>query len=109
MLLVAYFLNRAIKSNVCVRRENQFNQTMDSLNRDLLLLSKKQGLHPEEFKREIAFLSRVLDSSEAVRNFYNTTEVIDINRYKIIHKPFLIEKLATEKYIRPFIFFFIKN
>jgi len=109
MLLVAYFLNRAIKSNVCVRRENQFNQTMDSLNRNLLLLNKKEELHPEEFKREISFLSRVLDSSEAVRNFYNATEVIDINRYKIINKQFLIEKLATEKYIRPFIFFYIKN
>ena len=109
MLLVAYFLNQAIKSNVCVLRENQFNQAMDSINRNLLLLNRKEELHPEEFKQEIAFLSRVLDSSEAVRNFYSATEVIDINRYKIIHKGFLIEKLATEKYIRPFIFFFIKN
>jgi len=109
MLPVAYFLNQAIKNNACVLSENQFNQTMDPLNRDLLLLSKKEELHPEEIKREIAFLSMVLDSSESVRKFYLATEVLDINRYKIIHKQFLIEKLATEKYIRPFIFFFIKN
>ncbi len=109
MLLVAYFLNQVIKNNVCVLSENRSNQTMDSLNRDLLLLTKKEVLQPEELKREIAFLSSVLDSSEAVRNFYGATEVIDINRYKIIQKKFLIEKLATEKNLRPFIFFFNKN
>lgn len=82
---------------------------MYSSNRDLLLLTKKEELHPEEFKREIAFLSKLLDSSESLRSFCIANEVININSYKIIQKPFLVEKFATEKYLKPFIFFFNKN
>jgi hypothetical protein len=78
-------------------------------NKDFYLLTKKEIICPEDFKKEIAFLSNILNSAASMQVFCLVNEVIDINRYKIIKKPFLIEKIATEKRLKPFVFFFSKN
>ena len=78
-------------------------------NRDFFLLKKKEIISPEDFKKEIAFLSHILNSSSGIQGFCLANEVIDINRYNIIKKPFLIEQLANEKRLKPFVFIISKN
>lgn len=82
---------------------------MKSSNRDLLVLSKKVSLDPRELEHEVELLHELLFHVEALANFSQATEIIDVNRYKIISKSHIIEQIIREKSIKPFQFLFNKN
>jgi hypothetical protein len=82
---------------------------MDSAKKDLLVIAKKQQLSETAFKQEIAFLTKVLYSEQNTHSFYLATQVIDINRFKIIQKPHLIQRLLKNNGNKPFIFICNKN
>ena len=82
---------------------------MKSSKRDLLVLSKKVSLDPRELEHEVELLHELLFHVEALSNFCHATEIIDVNRYKIISKSHIIEQIIREKSIKPFQFLFNKN
>ncbi len=82
---------------------------MKPFNRDLLVLSKKVSMDPVELEHEVELLHEILFHVESLPNFCICTEVVDVNRYKIIHKAHLIEQIIREKKLKPFQFFFNKN
>jgi hypothetical protein len=82
---------------------------MPEANRDLLVLSKLAELSAEAMKREVAQLNTLLFHAENWDSFCKANEIIDVNRHKIIRKPFIIQKLLGEKKIKPFVFICNKN
>lgn len=84
-------------------------KTMLNSGRDILVINRNETLQPEAYKKEIAFLGKILYSSESIKNFCMVNEVIDINRFKIIRKAHHIQQLASEYRLKPFVFFFNKN
>ena len=82
---------------------------MKSSNRDLLVLSKKVKVDPKDLEHEVELLHEILYKVESLANFCEATEVIDVNRYKIIRKPHIIEQIIREKSLKPFQFIFNRN
>jgi len=82
---------------------------MNDANRDLLVLSKAVSLSPEKLEREMELLNTLLFDTENWESFSIANEIIDINRRKIIRKTHLIQKILTEKKVKPFVFTCNKN
>lgn len=82
---------------------------MKSANRDLLVLSKKASLNPTELQHEVDQLHQILFFAETLQKFCVATELIDINRYKIVTKPKRIEKIIRQQSLKPFQFISNKN
>ena len=82
---------------------------MKASNRDLLVLSKKVSMDPKELEHEVELLHELLFHVESLPNFCTATEVIDVNRYRIIYKAHVIERIIREKSLKPFQFLCNKN
>lgn len=82
---------------------------MQELNRDLLVLTKANLMSQSELARQIELLHALLFHTENWDAFSKANEIIDLNRHKILRKPFLIQKVLTEKRQKPFVFVFNKN
>ena len=82
---------------------------MNSGNRDLLVLKKYEITDAVAMEQEVAFLSKLLFKVENIHTFCIVNEIIDLNRYKIVTKPYLIHKIIRESNIKPFVFVFNKN
>ena len=82
---------------------------MPEANRDLLVLSKAQELSPDAMKREVAGLHSLLFHTENWQSFCKANEIIDINKHSIIRKPYLIQKIISERKRKPFVFICNKN
>jgi hypothetical protein len=99
---------------VDVRRADKFKAlswegNMHQGGRDLLVLSNKISLTPQQLEKELQSLHELLYSIETSNHFCTANEVINLNNYKIITKPRLIEKSVREAEKKPFIFIFNKN
>ncbi len=77
--------------------------------RDLLVLSNKVSLTPQQLEKELQSLHELLYSIETSNSFCQANEVINLNNYKVITKPRLIEKAVRTAEMKPFIFIFNKN
>lgn len=82
---------------------------MKTGNRDLLVLMKHDSISEAAMEHEIDLLSSLLYSVESLQSFCIANEVIDINKYKIIQKPHLIQQAIREKSYKPFVFICNKN
>ena len=82
---------------------------MNSGNRDLLVLKKYEVTDAVAMGQEVVFLSKLLFKVENIHTFCIVNEIIDLNRYKIVTKPYLIHKIIRESNIKPFVFVFNKN
>jgi hypothetical protein len=82
---------------------------MQEPNRDLLVLTKANLMSQSELARQIEQLHAMLFHTENWDAFSQANEIIDLNRHKILRKPFLIQKVLTEKRQKPFVFVFNKN
>lgn len=74
-----------------------------------MVLSKKVTLNPEELEHEVEMLHELLFYAETMANFCIANEIIDVNRYKIISKPSLIEQIVRNPVLKPFQFISNKN
>ena len=77
---------------------------MNLLNRDLLVLTKKTAMKPGELEHEVELLVDLLFHVENMTAFCIANELIDLNRYKIIRKPHLIQQILRDKKLKPFVF-----
>ena len=82
---------------------------MHDANRDLLVLANTDKLSPAELEHQVELLNTILYHTENWESFCTANEIIDINRHKIIRKPFLIEKILRERKQKAFVFTSNKN
>lgn len=82
---------------------------MKTGNRDLLVLMKHDSVSDAAMEHEVDLLSTLLYSVENLQSFCIANEVIDLNNYKIIQKPHLIQQAIREKSHKPFVFICNKN
>jgi hypothetical protein len=78
-------------------------------NRDLLVLTKSLTMNRQQMDREIELLHELLLRTESIEAFCIANEVININIYKIIQKPYTIWKTARAKQLKRFVFICNKN
>lgn len=83
---------------------------MQNLNRDLLVITKKNLLNKTELEQTIISLHSVLFKAENFVDICNATEVFDLNKYKKYTSQqkiaYYINRANT---IKPFVFFCNKN
>jgi len=82
---------------------------MKSLNRDLLVLSKKTSVNKKEIELEVKKLHEILLQVESFENFCRVNEVMDLNNYKVIQHPVKMERIIKGKSLKPFQFINNKN
>ena len=70
---------------------------------------KHDTISEAAMEHEVDLLSSLLYSVESLQSFCIANEVIDINKYKIIQKPYLIQQAIREKSHKPFVFICNKN
>jgi hypothetical protein len=82
---------------------------MSPQNRDLLVLTKKESMKPGELEHEVELLVDLLYHVENMNAFCSANEVIDLNRYKVIQKRRIIQRVVRERRLKPFVFISNKN
>ena len=78
-------------------------------NRDLLVLTKSSTMTPQELQHEVELLQGLLYHAERMDVFCIANEIIDVNRYKVIQKPYVIWQTARAETLKPFVFISNKN
>jgi hypothetical protein len=82
---------------------------MNNGGRDLLVLSNKISLTPQQLEQEVKSLHELLYSIENSACFCLANEVFNLNNYTIIRKRHLVEKAVRDMDSKPFIFICNKN
>ena len=82
---------------------------MNNSNRDILLIPKYLHINEDTLALEVASLHKIFYDVESSLNFCIAHEVIDINRYKIVRKPLLVQQVIKERGNKPFVFICCKN
>jgi hypothetical protein len=77
--------------------------------RDLLVLSGKISLTPQQLEQEVKSLHELLYSVENLGCFCTANEIVNLNTYKVLRKRHLIEKSVREMETKAFIFVCNKN
>ena len=75
--------------------------------RDLLVVSR--SFFDQQFEQEVTLLHSLLYQTEKIENFCAVTEIIDMNRYKILSRHNDIRRIIAKKNIGAFIFILNKN
>jgi hypothetical protein len=82
---------------------------MKKLTRDLLLLKKKDHPAGPSLQREINSLNALLHQVETSRTLHVAYELIDLNRYKVIHDEIYILRALKPRGLSPFQFLVNRN
>jgi hypothetical protein len=82
---------------------------MNPQNRDLLVLTKKVTMDAKQLKHEVELLNALLFHVEDLSSFCTANEIIDVNRHKVIQKPYRIQQAIRERGNKPFVFISNKN
>lgn len=82
---------------------------MQNLNRDLLVITKKNSVDRKELEETIVSLNKVLFNAEKISVICNATEVFDLNTYKVYRKSNKVAFYLNKENSKPFIFICNKN
>ncbi len=82
---------------------------MNNANRDLLVLFNQELMTPQAIEHEVEMLHQLLYTVERIDNLVIAHEVIDLNRYRIIHAPFHIRNVFRQRELKPFVFLNCRN
>ncbi len=82
---------------------------MKNLNRDLLVITKKNGLDRNELEQTIIGLNTVLFQAESLTSICLANEVFDLNKYKTYTSKKDVAFYIENKSNKPFIFISSKN
>ena len=77
--------------------------------RDLLLLRKDDVQDKKSIEMEIAVLNNLLQNVETTAALCIAFELIDINRFKILHDQLSIAKVLKPNALKPFQFLINRN
>lgn len=82
---------------------------MNNANRDLLVLFNQELMTPQAIEHEVELLHQLLYTVECIDNLVTAHEVLDINRYKVIRKPYLVRNVFRQRELKPFVFLNCRN
>jgi hypothetical protein len=82
---------------------------MKNLNRDLLVITKKNGLDRNELEQTIIGLDTVLNQAESLTIICLANEVFDLNKYRTYTSRKDVASYIKNKSNKPFIFISSKN
>lgn len=82
---------------------------MKKPHRDLLVLIKDESHIPHSIDEEVEMLHEMLYHVETINNLCTATEIIDLNKFKIISKHSVITKILQQMELKPFQFVNNKN
>lgn len=82
---------------------------MKRQNRDLLLLRKDDVLDEKSIEMEISALNGLLQQVETTAALCIAYELIDINRFKILHDQLSISRVLKPNALKPFQFLVNRN
>jgi hypothetical protein len=82
---------------------------MNNPNRDILVLFKQELMTPQAMEREVTLLHDLLYNVERLDNVVTAHELLDLNKYKVINKNFLIKEYLRSGKEKPFVFLNNKN
>jgi hypothetical protein len=82
---------------------------MKKFTRDLLLLKKKNHPTGPSLQREINSLNALLHQVETSRTLHIAYELIDVNRYKVVHEELYIMRALKPRGLKPFQFLVNRN
>lgn len=77
---------------------------MHNPNRDILVLLKQDLMSPQAMERQVSLLHDMLFAVEKLDNVVMAHELLDLNKYKVISKPFLIKNYLRSGKEKPFVF-----
>lgn len=77
--------------------------------RDLIVIGRGWDSNSPQLQKEVQQIDRILYNVEGRSAIANAHEVIDINRYKRIDIPYLVEQYFSEPNLKPFVFIINKN
>ncbi len=83
--------------------------SMKRQTRDLLLLRKDDVQDDTSIEMEVAVLNNLLQSVETTAALCVAYELIDINRFKILHDQLSISKVLKPNALKPFQFLVNRN
>jgi hypothetical protein len=91
-------------------RQQQFKRkVMNKTNRDLLVLFKQELLSPQAIEETVDWLHEILQTTERLNNLVVAHEILDLNKYKVIHNPLVLRNTLRKDALKPFIFLNCKN
>ena len=79
------------------------------MNRDLLVLFNQELLSPQAIEHEVEMLHELLHTVERLDNLVTAHEILDLNKYKVISKTFVIRNTIRRQELKPFVFLNCKN
>ncbi len=82
---------------------------MKRLTRDLLLIRKDIDPSDSEIEKEVSDLHALLQSVETVDALSVAYELIDMNRFKVLHDFTSVSKAVKQKSLKPFQFLVNRN
>jgi hypothetical protein len=82
---------------------------MNKSNRDLLVLFKQELLSPQVIEETVDWLHEILQTTERLNNLVIAHEVLDLNKYKVVHNPLVLRNTLRKDPLKPFIFLNCKN
>lgn len=82
---------------------------MNNSNRDLLVLFNQELMTPQSIEHEVELLHQMLYTIERIENLVIAHEIIDLNKYRIINKPFKLRKFIRQRELKAFVFLNCKN
>jgi len=82
---------------------------MKASNRNLLVLTGKFKMNQREFEHQLELLNDLLHHVENLDAFCVATELLNINRNKIIHNFKNIREAVSRGELKPFVFIHYKN
>ena len=82
---------------------------MNKSNRDLLIMFKQELMSPQAMEHEVSLLHELLFTVERLDNIVTAHEIIDLNKYKIISKSFIVKESLRQSKEIPFVFVNNKN
>jgi hypothetical protein len=82
---------------------------MNNPNRDLLVLFNQELMTPQAIEHEVELLHELLYTVEYIENLITAHEVIDLNKYKVINKPYHLRTIIRQRLLKPFVFLSCKN
>lgn len=82
---------------------------MKTPNRDLLVLVKDEFLNNDDMEFELEKLNQLLLSFETMDKFCVAHEILDMNKFKVVHDSNIIQRIIKQKDLKPFEFICNKN
>lgn len=82
---------------------------MNRINRDLLVLFNQELMSPQAIEHQVDLLHELLFDVERMDNLVIAHEIINLNKYKVIHDAVKIKETIRRQELKPFVFLNCRN